>query len=176
MAPSAEPAIKAGAKGGGNVLTKKIGPLPGWAWAAIALGGYYFWKQRQGAAASTATTATPTASLPTSAVTAPSGYGYQGPGTGGGSSWGPGWNIGAPTGTTGTPGGTTAVGGGTPMIPYVAPAPSMAYTAPINSPTFLTSHDTGQMLVGAQQYPVGSAAANQAAIAAGVNPASLYQL
>ncbi len=44
--------LKAGAKGGGNVLTRKIGPLPGWAWAAIAVGGLYLWKKRQ--AASTA--------------------------------------------------------------------------------------------------------------------------
>lgn len=105
--PSPGPAVKAGAKGGGNVLTRKIGPLPGWAWAAVALGGFYFYKYRKAAAASTtATTATPAASLPTSDVTAPSGYGYQGPGTGGIQSLGgPSWNVGAPTGTTGTPAG-----------------------------------------------------------------------
>src|ERR1035437_3363563 len=99
MAPSKAnpgPAVKAAGKGVGkgseNIFTKKIGPLPGWAWAAIGLGGLYLWKKHQASTAAATTTATPSASLPTSDVTAPSGYGYQGPGTGGGSPWGPGWN------------------------------------------------------------------------------------
>lgn len=106
MAPKATPApaVKAAGKGAqGNILTKKIGPLPGWAWAAIGLGGLYLWKKHQAssAASTAATTATPAASLPTSDVTAPSGYGYQGPGVGSGGGAGPGWNVGPPTGSTG---------------------------------------------------------------------------
>lgn len=184
MAPkpaSPGPAVKAAGKGAqGNILTKKIGPLPGWAWAAIGLGGLYLWKKHQAAAAATSstTTATPAASLPISDVTAPSGYGYQGPGAGGGSPFGPGWNVGTPTGTGG-------VNPGGPMIPYtpVVPlsnsgVPNVNYSAPngISDPAFLTTPATGQVAIGGQNYPVGSTAANNAAIAAGVNPASLYQL
>ena len=39
---------------GGNVLTRKIGPLPGWAWGGIAIAagvGYIWWRNRQSAAA-----------------------------------------------------------------------------------------------------------------------------
>src|ERR1700678_3366150 len=89
MAASPAPAAKAGAKGGGNVLTKKLGPLPGWAWAALGVGAFYLWKKHEAstaAAASTATDATAQPSLPTSDVTAPSGYRYQGPGVGTGGS------------------------------------------------------------------------------------------
>jgi hypothetical protein len=135
MAANPVPAAKAGAKGTGNVLTKKIGPLPGWAWAGIVFGGYYLWKKHQAsaAAATPATTATPAASLPTSDVTAPSGYGYQGPGAGGGSPFGPGWNIGTPTGTT----------GGTPFGPG-ANVPAGA--SGVNTP------DPGAQLAAAKAY------------------------
>jgi hypothetical protein len=88
-------------KGGGNILTRKIGPLPGWAWAGVAVGGYYLWKKRQAAAAAAAAPATtstaastPAYGLPSSSASAPSGYGYQGPGVGNGGS-GP-----IPTGAT----------------------------------------------------------------------------
>jgi hypothetical protein len=189
--PKAGPAIKAGAKGSKNVLTAKMGPLPGWAWAAIALGGYYFWKQRK-AAASSSTTATAQPSLPISDVTAPSGYGYQGPGAGGGSPFGPGWNVGTPSGATGTPWSPSGqLAQVATTIPYVVSptnnnlppqsnsgVPGVSYSAPggINDPTFLTTPASGQVAIGGQNYPVGSTAANNAAISSGVNPASLYQL
>jgi hypothetical protein len=81
---------------GGNVLTRKIGPLPGWAWAAVAVGGYYLWKKRQAAAAaSSAATPTTSTATPTPVAAAPSGYGYQGPGTGGGN-----YGYQVPTGAT----------------------------------------------------------------------------
>lgn len=93
-------------KGGGNLLTKKLGPLPGWAWAAVALGGYYLWKKRQAATAAAAATTSPTTS--TGALSpAPAGagsYGYFGPGVGAGGG-GP-----VPTGATGATG-----------SPFVAP-------------------------------------------------------
>lgn len=74
---------------GGNIITKKYGPLPGWAWAGLAVGAFLIYRQRKaseaaaaaGSSGSSTATASPTASLPTSDVTAPSGYGYQGPGT-----------------------------------------------------------------------------------------------
>ena len=81
-------------KGGGNVLTRKLGPLPGWAWAAVAVGGYWLYKKRQAAAAAAASpSTTSTAAIPAGA-SAPSGYGYQGPGVG----WGGQGPI--PTGAT----------------------------------------------------------------------------
>jgi hypothetical protein len=49
--------------GGGNILQRKFGPLPGWGWAALAgvaaLGWWYF-KNRQGQAAANTAAATDT--------------------------------------------------------------------------------------------------------------------
>lgn len=56
MAPES-PAAAPPARGGGNVLTRKIGPLPTWAWVAIVsviLIGYAYWRNKQAG-----TTATP---------------------------------------------------------------------------------------------------------------------
>lgn len=136
MAPKASPApaVKTAGQGAqGNILTKKIGPLPGWAWAAIGLGGLYLWKKHQAAASSTAaTTATPAASLPISGATAPSGYGYQGPGTGGQQSLGgPGWNVGPPTGATGTPAPAINPGGVFQPAPGTTPNTGQPNIAPI---------------------------------------------
>ena len=88
MAPTAKPP----AKGAGNILTRKLGPLPGWAWIGIGVGAFYLWKKHEASTAAASTTAATTAStgdngaaLPTSDATAPSGYAYQGPGVGSGS-------------------------------------------------------------------------------------------
>lgn len=35
-------------KTGGNLLTRKVGPLPGWAWVAVAAGGGYLWLKHKG--------------------------------------------------------------------------------------------------------------------------------
>ena len=70
--------------GGGNILTRKLGPLPGWAWAAVAVGGYLIYKQRKASAAAASTPATTSTAALTPGAQAPSGYGYQGPGTAGG--------------------------------------------------------------------------------------------
>ena len=55
--PQAVPAREA--PGGGNVLTKKVGPLPTWAWLGIiGIGGaavWYFYKSRQAKAAADST-------------------------------------------------------------------------------------------------------------------------
>jgi hypothetical protein len=100
-------------KGGGNVLTKKYGPLPLWAWAAVAVGGWYLWKKHQATttAASTTSTAPFPATSSTSVPTDPLAQaptGYSGPGVGGGSSYGPGWNTGTAS-TSGTSSATTGV-------------------------------------------------------------------
>lgn len=67
---------------GGNVLTKKLGPLPGWAWVLAAVGGYYLYKKRQAAAA--ASTTGTTAATTSTAASTPTASGYSGPGTSGG--------------------------------------------------------------------------------------------
>lgn len=57
MAPESPPAA-APARGGGNVLTRKIGPLPTWAWVAIVsviLIGYAYWRNKQAASSTDAT-------------------------------------------------------------------------------------------------------------------------
>ena len=67
MAPEAAPAAPAapaagGGKQGGNVFTRKIGPMPMWAWVAIisvVLIGYAYYRNKQSAAAAS-TTATGT--------------------------------------------------------------------------------------------------------------------
>ena len=60
--PQAVPARET--PGGGNVLTRKVGPLPTWAWLGIiGIGGaavWYFYKSRQASAAASSGTATQT--------------------------------------------------------------------------------------------------------------------
>lgn len=70
-------------------LTRKLGPLPTWGWAAVAVGGfvvYRFIKNRQSAT----TSATPTSAQyaatvpsnfaePTATVSTPGGFSYSGP-------------------------------------------------------------------------------------------------
>jgi LysM repeat protein len=41
----------------GNILTRKIGPLPGWAWAGGAAAGGYLWLKHRGSTASPAASA-----------------------------------------------------------------------------------------------------------------------
>ena len=80
--------------GGGNVFTRKIGPLPMWAWVAIVSAvilGYAYWKNRQsGSTASQSSTAnasqvpqfvnqTYTTVQPPSAPPGPGATGPQGP-------------------------------------------------------------------------------------------------
>lgn len=51
-----------GSESGGNVFTRKIGPLPLWAWMGIGLAialGYYFWQQNQASNSSSSTSSTP---------------------------------------------------------------------------------------------------------------------
>jgi hypothetical protein len=62
MTPEAPPAAPPAApsRGGGNVLTRKIGPMPAWAWIAIiaaALIGYAYWRNKSSASATAATAA-----------------------------------------------------------------------------------------------------------------------
>jgi hypothetical protein len=142
MAPAPTP------KAGGNAITKKYGPLPGWAWVGLGVLGYYIYKQRKAAAAAAAgtstaaTTATDSTAADSTAATsplaqAPTGYGYQGPGTSGYSGGGgPGWNVGTATGTTG---GTTA-----PQVTSPAAAlPSSPNTLPQDTAPSTTLQGSG---------------------------------
>ena len=59
MTPESPPAAPP-ARGGGNVLTRKIGPLPTWAWVAIVsviLIGYAYWRNKQSSSATADTSA-----------------------------------------------------------------------------------------------------------------------
>lgn len=50
-----------GAGASGNIFQRKIGPLPGWGWAAlaaVAAGGYLWWRNRKGADAAQAAAST----------------------------------------------------------------------------------------------------------------------
>ncbi len=61
-APESRRGPGGGAAGGGNVLARKFGPLPGWVWLAgtvLIAGGIIYWRRKK--AASAATTATGTA-------------------------------------------------------------------------------------------------------------------
>jgi hypothetical protein len=63
MAAEAPPAAPPSPRGGGNVLTRKIGPLPTWAWVAIVsalLIGYAYWRNKQSSSATADTSATGT--------------------------------------------------------------------------------------------------------------------
>ena len=106
-------------EGGGNFLTRKLGPLPTWAWAGLAVGGFLYWRKRQAAAAAaagTAATTTPATGLPTTNAQAPTGYGYQGPGVGGG-------------GQGMIPQGATAVtAGASPAVPNTTAASGPSYS------------------------------------------------
>ena len=50
------------AAGASNIFQRKIGPLPGWGWmalAAVGAVGYLYWRNRQGASAAQAAASTP---------------------------------------------------------------------------------------------------------------------
>lgn len=66
---------------GGNLLTRKIGPLPGWGWLAVALVAYYLYKKTTGGGGST-TTSTAGTTPPVATITLPGGYSYSGPASG----------------------------------------------------------------------------------------------
>ena len=119
-APPPAPAGKQG-KGKGNVLTRKLGPLPGWAWILVGGGAYYLYtRYKASQTASTASTATPLTSATPSSSGGSGGYG-GGPSSGGYGGGGSG--PGGPTGPTPTP---------TPSVP---PAPSSTSTTPTGSVT-----------------------------------------
>lgn len=71
MAPESPPAAAPARGGGGNVLTRKIGPLPTWAWVAIVsviLIAFAYWRNSQSggstAASSTAADGTDASQVP----------------------------------------------------------------------------------------------------------------
>jgi hypothetical protein len=103
-------------RGKGFDLSKKVGPLPVWAWTALGMAGVYlgwkWYKSKQAASSSTSTsTPVPTSSLP---------YSGLGSGIGGGYGGGFGFTPQPATGTT-TSGTLTTPEGNQTAIP-VAPA------------------------------------------------------
>jgi len=102
------PAKKVPAAGGGNILTKKLGPLPGWGWLAVIVVGYLIYRHyNSGSSSTTDTTAAPT-TTPTETIQTPGGT-YTGPPGGAPSS------ITSPSSSSpGGNGGTPGQGGHTP--------------------------------------------------------------
>ena len=86
---------KSTAAGGGNILTKKMGPLPGWGWLVVFGVAYYLYKKYKAGSTTAATTAAPLAT-PTETLQTAGGT-YTGP-------------VGGAPGSVTNPGG----GGGTP--------------------------------------------------------------
>lgn len=145
-----EPEAPPRSQGGiGSKLTKKVGPLPLWAW--VAGGGaaafllYRWYSARQAASASSATTATqPTTSDGTSST--PGSNGYQDvPGLGtlqqelaalqqqinGGTSSGSGTSLGSYVPITSGPAALAAAQAGTPLYQETAPGVFSLYTGGI---------------------------------------------
>lgn len=68
-------------------LTRKLGPLPAWGWAALAGGGFIVFRYLKARQASSSTTPAGTSSnvtatvpdIPTASVTEPGGFSYTGP-------------------------------------------------------------------------------------------------
>src|SRR6516165_6363978 len=117
-----------------NVLTRKLGPLATWQWAAVAVGGYVllrWWRNRQASAATssaTPTSATYSASVPTeptASLTTPSGFSYSGPLSGLGAS--------LPTGALSSTNGSTS---GATNPPTVAAAPATTSLPPVNASSY----------------------------------------
>ena len=118
-------------------LTRKIGPLPTWGWAAVVVGGVLVWRWYQARqAASAATSATPTTANvsatvpsdytePTASLTTPSGFSYSGPLSG----------LGAliPTGALSSTNGSTS---GATNPPTVAAAPATTSLPPVNASSY----------------------------------------
>jgi hypothetical protein len=67
MTTPSQPATPPKASGGGNVFTRKMGPLPMWAWMAIMLvlaGGYYLIKGKGSSSSTTGSTSASTVDTP----------------------------------------------------------------------------------------------------------------
>lgn len=138
MAPPAEGSPSRADSGGGlkEALTRKIGPLPTWAWAGIAVGGIFLYKWYKNRQAANTSTTTPATAPATTNGQLP--Y-YQAPTSGGGSSSGGGmggflrdWNRGQ---QGNPPTGRTAPVPALPPAPApVAATPSLGSTASLNEP------------------------------------------
>lgn len=59
MTMPAQPAAPPRAAGGGNILTRKIGPIPGWGWLVIVAAGtglFIWWRSKKSSSSSSSTT------------------------------------------------------------------------------------------------------------------------
>lgn len=149
--PKGKPAVKqaGGVKG---ALTRKIGPLPFWAWAAIGFAGVYYWRHRSSAPAAS------TVGLTTPASTA---AGLGDLGTGSGSSGG-GSSSPLDTGSLTSPDLGTIPFGGT----FGASPTAQAGVTPVSA-------NTNYLLptpASSANFAAEASAKSAAAIAAGANP------
>lgn len=80
-----------------NVLTRKVGPLPGWAWGAIGIGVYVVYRLRKNSQTASSAAATSAGGVapsgyataggygqpePTASLSTPGGFSYSGPASG----------------------------------------------------------------------------------------------
>lgn len=102
---------KSGSSSGGNVLTQRIGPLPLWVWAVVAVGVYLvFLRKKTSGTASASSTGSVSTPPQTETITYPTGSSYSGPvgyapTGGGGGSPGTGPSSGPGGGNSGLTGG-----------------------------------------------------------------------
>lgn len=170
----AEPTPPRKGKGGGNVLTRKYGPLPGYAWAGITAGIVYLYiKHRQStAAASPASTGTsavdpsidPTTGVPYSQEvgTGGSSAGYPGSSGGAGSGMDSSWPAGG-SGSGVTDAGSPTTGasvGASGSSPAVPARPAVTGQTVITRPTTAAALaaywgvKADQILLGSNGQPV----------------------
>lgn len=154
-----QPAQKAGVMG---ALTRKIGPLPFWAWALIGGALLYWYRSRTASSAAASTAASPT-------TLADGGSGSAGGDTGSGSGGG---------GGSSPPGDTTTGTGDSGVLPGYSPFPRLVGTtgavpssSPGSSPTAAQSPSFLKPTAAADpNFAADAAARSAAAIAAGVAP------
>lgn len=163
-------------------LTRKLGPLPAWAWAGIAAVGFYIYQRRSGSSnGSNANTAAQNASLAN--VPGPFGQfpdggggspGGGGDGSGGGSSDGSGAGTSAPGATTpddvsATPAGTSPTGMGPagPSAPKAAANTKAQHNPKKGTPGGVTKGISGKK-AGIKAVPRSSSTIHKGIAARGV--------
>lgn len=130
-----------------TTITKKIGPLPAWAWAIVVAGGIYWYRKKTAGTSTAATTASAdTTSTPTSPpVTLQPGESVYNPSTGD-IATAPGGGASTPTTPSADPGAAiaSAISGLSATIAAEQAQPAYATTVPATStPPVTTTATTG---------------------------------
>ncbi len=146
--PQAPPRHGASAPHAGDALTRKLGPLPVWAWALVVVGAYLLYKHYQGTSAGAAAAASPAATsnpLPAGDMSG-GGQGSGGAGTTPPNAVPGGANPGGPSAPTSGPSAPTSTG---PVVVTDTPSGStLAATTPTRT-TYTYSAPVTPVSVGA---------------------------